>query len=260
MSPRPGAIVEDIASTFPAPAGTRRRSSGGASLAHPAPFRVRHLYRVRARWWRPPPRTNPTRASLGTGDRNSEWQLVIVRTPQRPTISDFRSAHRQIRGVCTYHESTTFYPAERRRPRTRRRWASFPASRAPPRRTPPSKIVLDYAYYNPSSLVLKNVRLDGGRSRRRRRRGRMGLERRQQQGQRVPALRRDRLRLDRRRRRAAGQGQRLRHQDRLPLLPAGVDRAGGAGRFGDHRGRGARRARRSPPPRAPIPTSSCCAR
>ena len=101
----------------------------------------------------------------------------------------------------------------------------------------PATVRLDYAYYNPSSLVLRRF---GWLEEALQEQG-IGVEwvlqRRQQQGERVSALRGDRLWIDGRGGRAAGARQRLADQDRLHLFQAGVDGAGGAGRFPDHLGR-----------------------
>ena len=105
----------------------------------------------------------------------------------------------------------------------------------------PATVRLDYAYYNPSSLALRRF---GWLEEALQEQG-IGVEwvlqRREQQGERVPALRGHRLWIDGRRGGAVGARQWLADQDRLHLFQARVGGAGGAGRFADHLGRRAQR-------------------
>ena len=118
---------------------------------------------------------------------------------------------------------------------------AWPSVHARSRRRAPAKplagLRLDYAYYNPVGLVLKDkgwVEEEFGKDRHQ---GRMGAEPRQQQGARIPQRLGRRFRLDRRRRRRCWRaGQRQPDQGGLHLLAAGMDGA-------RHRSRTCRSAR-----------------
>ena len=99
-------------------------------------------------------------------------------------------------------------------------------------------VTLDWAYYNPVSLVLKKEgwleeALEAGRDP-----GPVGAEPGLEQGARVPQRRQPGLRLDRGGRGPAGQGQRQPDRDRLDLLQAGMDGAGHPPRHRHRQGRG----------------------
>ncbi len=107
----------------------------------------------------------------------------------------------------------------------------------------PDTIHVDFAYYNPVSLVLKDKHWDRG-CRRPADQGRMGPERRQQQGARISALAQPGSGLERRIGRPARPRQRQSDQDRLYLLEAGMDRARHPRRHADpQRGRSQGQAR-----------------